>query len=199
MKKNRSFEIQKPFRIPSNLSICFNGTQFLLQGPLGTNVFNANELDKHANLGFQIESGRISFYKLQGATLQHPSRPQKTKKSTSHVSFKSNLEARLDGITCGFLKTLHLVGTGYRVRVIDKLSNILILRLGTSKDIVFRLPKGILAHAIKTTKVCFFSIDYQELTQVCAQIKALKKPDPYKGKGVLEENQIVELKLGKRK
>lgn len=103
-----------------------------------------------------------------------------------------------EGVTNGFTKTLELVGVGYRAAMNG---NNLDLSLGYSHNIIFDLPKEIICETKmekgKPPTVTLSSIDKQLLGQVAAKIRSLRKPEPYKGKGVRFAGEVVRRKAGK--
>lgn len=99
----------------------------------------------------------------------------------------------VEGVTKGFSKTLEVVGVGYKVAV---KGNIVELALGFSHPVIVELPKGIEAKA-EGTKLTISGIDKELVGEMCAKIRRLRKPEPYKGKGVKYENEIIRRKAGK--
>lgn len=99
----------------------------------------------------------------------------------------------VEGVTKGFSKTLEVVGVGYKVAV---KGNIVELALGFSHPVIVELPKGIEAKA-EGTKLTISGIDKELVGEMCARIRRLRKPEPYKGKGVKYENEIIRRKAGK--
>ena len=93
-------------------------------------------------------------------------------------------------------KKLELVGVGYR-SFIDK-ENLLYFKLGFSHFIVFKVPLTLKTICFKSTNVCFFGNSLQEITQLISKIRSYKKPEPYKGKGILYKNEKIILKEGKK-
>lgn len=103
-----------------------------------------------------------------------------------------------EGVTNGYTKVLELVGVGYRAAVAGQQLD---MSLGYSHNIIFDLPKEIVATAAmekgQPPRVTLTSIDKQLLGQVAAKIRGLRKPEPYKGKGVRFQGEIVRRKAGK--
>lgn len=104
----------------------------------------------------------------------------------------------VEGVTNGFKLELELVGVGYRAAVTGQLLD---MSLGYSHNIVFELPKEVSATAVmekgKPPLVTLESIDKQLVGQVAAKIRSLRKPEPYKGKGVRFKGEVVRRKAGK--
>jgi len=100
------------------------------------------------------------------------------------------------GVSAGFTVTLNLVGVGYRASVAG---NRIVLQLGFSHDVVYDLPAGISAKCEKPTEIVISGSSKQQVGQIAAEIRNYRKPEPYKGKGVIRENEYVVRKEGKKK
>jgi len=100
----------------------------------------------------------------------------------------------IEGVTKGFRKSLEIQGVGYRAA---KAGEDLNLTLGFSHPVVYKAPKGISFVTEGTTKIHVDGIDKQLVGQVAAEIRAIRPPEPYKGKGVRYEGEFVRKKLGK--
>jgi len=98
------------------------------------------------------------------------------------------------GVSAGFTVTLNLVGVGYRASVAG---NKIVLQLGFSHDVVYALPAGISAKCDKPTEIAISGSSKQLVGQIAAEIRNYRKPEPYKGKGVIRENEYVVRKEGK--
>lgn len=117
------------------------------------------------------------------------------KRSRSFHGLMRTLVANMvEGVSKGFEKKLEIVGIGYRSEL--KGEN-LALYLGYSHPIDFPLPKGISAEVEKQTLVTIKGIDKELVGQVAAKIRDLRKPDPYKGKGVKYAGEVLKKKAGK--
>ncbi|RTL81862.1 MAG: 50S ribosomal protein L6 [Hyphomicrobiales bacterium] len=100
------------------------------------------------------------------------------------------------GVTAGFEKKLEITGVGYRAAVQGK---VLQLALGYSHDVNYPIPAGIVIATPKPTEIMISGIDKQQVGQVAAEIRALRGPEPYKGKGVKYANEFIFRKEGKKK
>lgn len=100
----------------------------------------------------------------------------------------------VDGVSKGFEKKLEIVGVGYKAVLQGSVVN---LSLGFSHPILYQLPEGITATLPSQTQVTISGIDKQLVGQVAAEIRAFRKPEPYKGKGVKYADEIVKRKAGK--
>jgi len=100
----------------------------------------------------------------------------------------------VEGVSKGFEKKLEIVGVGYRAAVQGKVLN---LSLGYSHPILYNLPEGISVNIENQTQVTVSGIDKQLVGQVAAEIRAFRKPEPYKGKGVKYADEVIKRKAGK--
>lgn len=100
----------------------------------------------------------------------------------------------VEGIFKGFTKTLLLQGVGYKAVLKGRE---LVLSLGFSHDILYKVPEGITVELLELTKIKISGIDKQKVGQVAADIREFRKPEPYKGKGVRYEGEYVRRKAGK--
>ena len=98
------------------------------------------------------------------------------------------------GVTTGFTKTLVITGVGYRAEIQGK---ILMLNLGFSNDIFVTIPEGLTVTADAQGKVTISGISKQLVGEFSAQIRKLRMPEPYKGKGIRYENEVIRRKVGK--
>lgn len=95
-------------------------------------------------------------------------------------------------------KKLKFIGVGYRAFEIEKLENLLMFKLGYSHFLYFKIPLKLKISCRKFTKLFIFGNSYQDVTQTAALIRSCKKPEPYKGKGILYETEKIILKEGKK-
>jgi len=98
------------------------------------------------------------------------------------------------GVSTGFEKKLEIVGVGYKAVVHGSVVN---LSLGFSHPVLYQLPDGIKATAVSQTQLTISGIDKQLVGQVAAEIRAFRKPEPYKGKGVKYADEVIVRKAGK--
>lgn len=111
-----------------------------------------------------------------------------------HGLCRSLLNNAVIGVSAGFKKELEILGIGYRAAVKGKDVE---LQLGYSHVILYRIPEEIQISVEKNTRVSIEGIDKQKVGQVAAEIRALRPPEPYKGKGVRYKGEIVRRKVGK--
>jgi large subunit ribosomal protein L6 len=109
---------------------------------------------------------------------------------------RAHLANMVTGVSKGYERKLELVGVGYRAAVQGKVLN---LTLGFSHVVNFPIPDGISMETPSQTEVIIKGIDRQKIGQVCAKIRAIRPPEPYKGKGVRFAGEQITLKEGKKK
>jgi large subunit ribosomal protein L6 len=111
-------------------------------------------------------------------------------------STRAHLANMVAGVTKGYEKKLELVGVGFRAAVAGKTLN---LTLGFSHPVSFPIPEGITIEAPSQTEVVIKGADKQRVGQVAAEIRGIRPPEPYKGKGVKYADEKISLKEGKKK
>ena len=111
-------------------------------------------------------------------------------------TYRSLLANVMDGVTKGFERKLEITGVGYRAALQGKNLQI---QLGYSHDIVYPIPEGITIVVPKPTEIVVTGIDGQKVGHVAAEIRAFRKPEPYKGKGVKYSDEYIFRKEGKKK
>lgn len=108
----------------------------------------------------------------------------------------SLLKNKIIGISQGYSVTLNLVGVGFKANIIE---DHLVLKLGYSHDVKYKIPSTVIIELIKSDQIRIFGLIKKDVYQTVFEIQSLKKVDPYKGKGILLENQKLYLKEGKKK
>jgi large subunit ribosomal protein L6 len=109
---------------------------------------------------------------------------------------RAHIANMVTGVSKGYERKLELVGVGYRAAVQGK---VLGLTLGFSHAVNFPIPEGISMETPSQTEIIIKGIDRQKIGQVCAKIRAIRPPEPYKGKGVRYSGEQITLKEGKKK
>ena len=109
-------------------------------------------------------------------------------------TFRSLIQNMVVGVTEGYVKELELIGVGYRAKSQGKTLN---LTLGFSHPVNYEIPEGIDVSTPSQTEVTIAGIDKQKVGQVAAELRAIRPPEPYKGKGVLLEGEQILRKAGK--
>ncbi len=168
-----------PIDIPDGAKVALEGGVFRAEGPKG-------KVTQAIAEGIQvvIEDGQVKV-----------SRPDDTGPSRAkHGLVRALLQNAVTGVSEGFKKELELVGVGYRAEVAGKVIN---FRLGYSHPVVFDIPEGISVEIDRNNIISIFGADRQQVGQVTAEIRALRKPDAYKGKGLRYKGERLRLKVGK--
>ncbi|MBN1699518.1 MAG: 50S ribosomal protein L6 [Spirochaetales bacterium] len=123
------------------------------------------------------------------------SRKNETKRAKSmHGLYRNLIRNMMIGVTEGFTRVLQIIGVGYKAEL---KGNILVLNLGYANPIEYTIPDGITCRVEANTKLVLQGIDKQKLGKACAEIRAFRPPEPYKGKGIRYENEYVRKKVGK--
>jgi len=111
-----------------------------------------------------------------------------------HGLYRNLLHNMVTGVSAGFSRSLLITGVGYRAEV---QGNLLVLSLGYSSDIYVGIPEGLSVAADASGKVTVSGIDKQRVGELAAQIRKLRPPEPYKGKGIRYEDEQIQRKVGK--
>ena len=167
-----------PITVPEGVKIEKNSSSLLINGPKGKLSVNLFE-----ELDLKIDKDSI------GVSVKNDD----THSRAMHGTVRQLISNAIEGVNSGFSKHLEIVGVGYNVK---SQGTRLIFQLGFSHDIILELPDGIEADAQKN-KLEIKGIDKQLVGQVSAKIRALKKPEPYKGKGIRYKDEYVRSKQGK--
>ena len=169
-----------PIPVPSGVEITLDGQTVTVKGPKGTLT--------------HVVSEPIKVEKAEDGTLA-VSRPDDERGSRSLHGLTRTLVANMViGVTEGYAKAMEIRGVGYRVAA--KGSD-LEFALGYSHPVPVQAPDGISFEVQSPTKFVVRGIDKQKVGEVAANIRKLRKPDPYKGKGVRYEGEQIKLKVGK--
>lgn len=168
---------------PEGVTIRHQQHHLIFQGPLGVSSLNLHTIDPTGMCGIRVHNApsRIEYISMS-----------KSRHGLLHRLFTN----KMVGVTRGYVVTLKMSGIGYRASLQN---NTLSLKCGYSHDILYGVPESIHVFLVDPTLICLFGIDKNELTQVAVSIRALRKPSPYKGKGIRLSHETVVLKTGKRK
>ncbi|MFC6237193.1 50S ribosomal protein L6 [Longivirga aurantiaca] len=169
-----------PISVPSGVSVDIDGSTVTVKGPKGT-------------LSHEVASP-IEVAKDEDGTLT-VTRPNDERLSRSlHGLTRTLVSNMVVGVTDGYTKALEISGTGYRV--VAKGTD-LEFALGYSHPILIEAPEGISFAVESPTKFSVSGIDKQQVGEVAATLRKLRKPDPYKGKGVRYAGEVIRRKAGK--
>ncbi|PRD24123.1 UNVERIFIED_CONTAM: rplF [Trichonephila clavipes] len=170
-----------PVTLPAGVSITQNGQVVALKGKNG-------ELTLNVNPAVEIV--------VDGNVLRTVPREGFENANAQAGTARALLNSMVIGVTDGFTQKLELVGVGYRAKAEGKVLN---LSLGFSHPVAFEVPAGITVETPTQTEILVKGADKQLVGQVSANIRAYRKPEPYKGKGVRYANENVRRKEAKKK
>jgi large subunit ribosomal protein L6 len=174
---------KKPITIPAGVTVSVKDAVVTVKGPKGT-------------LTQEVDRDIIVEVVADEVIVKRPT--EQIRHRAMHGLYRSLISNLVKGVTEGYKKELELVGVGFKAA---NTGNILDLALGYSHNIIFEIPKEL---TISTTtekgqnpKIFLESADKQLIGQVAAKIRGLRKPEPYKGKGVRYSDEVVRRKAGK--
>ncbi len=170
-----------PIPVPTGVDVSIDGQAVTVKGPKG-------QLDHVVAAPITVAKGDDGAVEV--------SRPDDERVSKSLHGLSRTLIANMvTGVTQGYEKRLEIVGVGYRVQA--KGPSTLELALGYSHSITFEAPEGITFAVDSPTRLAVHGIDKQRVGEVAANIRKLRKPEPYKGKGIRYAGEQVRRKVGK--
>ncbi len=170
---------KKPIAIPDGVEVQIQDNIVKVKGPLGSlkRVFRPSMQLKQEDK--QILVNRSSNSKLHRSL---------------HGLTRTLIANMVEGVTSGFQKVLEIRGTGYRAQFKD---DALVLQLGFSHPVIVKPPEGISLEAPALNRIVVKGTDKELVGQTAARIRAIRKPEPYKGKGIRYEGEWVRKKAGK--
>ncbi len=172
---------KNPIVVPKGAEISISGSSISVKGPLGTLTQTLHDAVKILQ-----DDGQLTF----AAT--NESREANAMSGT----MRALVNNMVVGVTKGFEKKLSLVGVGYRAQAQgDKLN----LTLGFSHPVVHQMPSGVKCETPTQTEILIKGVDRQKVGQTAAEVRAYRKPEPYKGKGVRYADEVVLIKETKKK
>jgi large subunit ribosomal protein L6 len=170
---------KKPITIPGGVTVSRSGSVISVKGPKGE-LFT----EVHPNITVELNNDEIVV-----------TRPDDSKLNKAlHGLTRALLNNSIEGVTNSYRKQLDIVGVGYRAEL--KGQNLLI-NIGYSHPIYFMPPEGVTLEAPTPTQIVITGIDKQLVGLVAAKIRSIRKPEPYKGKGIKYSNEIIQRKAGK--
>jgi len=172
---------KKAVSIPPGVTAKLDGQSISVKGAKGELKFTAPDM-----VGLKIEGGAVHF---------EPRGEDKRARAMWGMA-RASVQNLVVGVTKGFEKRLEINGVGYKAALAGKN---LQLSLGYSHDVVFAVPTGVTVATPKPTEITIAGADKRQVGQVAAEIRALRPPEPYKGKGVKYVNEFIFRKEGKKK
>jgi large subunit ribosomal protein L6 len=170
---------RKVIAVPAGVKVSISETALEVQGPKGRLSTPVPPGIKFAQQGQELTCQRANDERQQRAF---------------HGLARALAQNAIKGVTEGFSKDLDIVGVGYRAQVEG---NKVVLALGFSHPVEYVVPEGIKVAVEKQTRVTISGIDRQKVGQVAAEIRRLRRPDPYKQKGIRYVGEVLKKKAGK--
>ena len=172
---------KNPIQVPDNLDVKLSSNGISVKGPLGDLSLNLTS-DINVDLKDKIITVKSTNVSKHSRSMSG--------------TIRTLISNMIFGVSTGFEKKLTLVGVGYRAQVEgDKLN----MNLGFSHPVIHKMPSGVKAITPSQTEIVLKGIDKQQVGQVAAEIRAYRKPEPYKGKGVRYADERIILKEAKKK
>nr|WP_321306489.1 50S ribosomal protein L6 [uncultured Sphaerochaeta sp.] len=168
-----------PITVPQGVKVAINGGLINVEGPKGK-----LSCPTRPEVVINIKESEINVVP----------RDESKESNSFQGLYRQLVNNMVIGVSKGFSKTLMINGVGFRA---DLKANILTLNLGYSELIEVVLPQGITATVENPNKVTISGIDKQLVGQTCAEIRSLREPEPYKGKGIRYEDEVIRRKAGK--
>lgn len=172
---------KSPIALPAGVEVTLGADVITVKGPLGSLQMPASPAVSVTQEGASLLCARVEGA-VNGAALWG--------------TVRANLNNMVMGVSKGFQKKLTLVGVGYRAQAQGDVLN---LTLGFSHPVAHKIPAGIKAETPTQTEILIKGMDKQQVGQVAAEIRAYRKPEPYKGKGVRYADEVVVIKETKKK
>lgn len=170
---------RRPIEIPQGVEVTLDGNTVRVKGPRGQ-----LERTLHAEMVIEREDGVLRVNRPSDAPTHR----------ALHGLSRTLVANMIEGVTAGFKKTLEIVGVGYRA---ETKPFGLTLQLGYSHPIDYKAPEGITLRAVSPTVVEVEGSNKEVVGQVAAEIRSLRPPEPYKGKGVKYQGEVIRRKAGK--
>jgi len=168
-----------PVKVPGGVKVSFANDEMTVEGPKGKLKQKYHPVITFENKGGEIVVGRTSEEKQVKAF---------------HGLYRNLLNNMVTGVSAGFNRSLIVTGVGYRAEVQGKL---LAMSLGYSNDIYVAIPEGLSVVVDQGGKITISGIDKQRVGEFAAQVRKLRGPEPYKGKGIRYDNEVIKRKVGK--
>ena len=171
---------KKPIRIPSGVKVQIEGATVRAEGPKG-------------KLAQPVPAGLSARLENDALVITRVGDDRRVR--ALHGLARALVANMVAGVKDGFEKKLEIVGIGYRAQLQGR---VIQLALGYSHPVIFPLPEGITAEIDKQTAITLRGADKALLGETAAKLRALRKPDPYKGKGVRYADEVIRRKVGKK-
>lgn len=172
---------KRPVALPSGVTVSVAGQEMAVKGAKGE-----LKLKLVPEVSIEVKDGKAWVKPIN----------KETRSRMMWGTYRNQLNNMVEGVSKGFTTVLEIQGVGFRASA-DK--NYLTIALGYSHEIKYAVPAGIEIKAVKPTELTITGADRKLVGQVAAEIRSLRKPEPYKGKGVRKQGEHVRTKEGKKK
>ena len=170
---------KQSIQVPENIDVLIENSQILVKGKLG-------ELSLSYDSRITV-TNEDNCIKVQRTT-------DKRKDRELHGLYRALINNMIEGVSKGFQKELHLVGVGYTA---EKKGDYLLVNVGFSHPIYFEIPTQISIEVSNPTTILIKGFDKQNVGDMAAKIRSVRKPEPYKGKGIKYSDEFIRRKAGK--
>lgn len=170
---------KKPVVVPKGVKVALEGTAFKVEGPVGK---------------VTVEIPPQVSVKMQGDTIAVHRQGEERQHRAAHGLVRTLIANAIEGAVKGWKRELEINGVGYRAAVQGQVLN---LAMGFSHPVEFKLPPGIKAEVDKQTRITLTGADKALVGETAAKIRAIRPPEPYKGKGIKYVEEVIRRKAGK--
>lgn len=168
-----------PVAVPAGVTVTIKDNEIAVKGAKGE---LKQKFSKNVEVAF--ENNEVTVKPLNASR----------QANADHGLYRSLIKDMVEGVTNGFTKSLMINGVGFRAEVKGKE---LIMNLGYSNDFIAIIPEGLAVVADPSGKIAVSGINKQQIGEFCAQIRKLRLPEPYKGKGIRYSTEVIRRKVGK--
>ena len=171
---------ERKLTIPEGVTVTIDGNSVLVKGSKGELTLNVSPLVEVV---------------VEESILRTTQKQESKKANMMQGTTNSLLKSMIEGVSKGFEKGLEAVGVGYRFNV---QGNKIVVNAGYSHPVEVTIPEGLSAELVNNTEIIIKGIDKQKVTEFAANVRKIREPEPYKGKGIRYKGEIVRRKEGKK-
>jgi large subunit ribosomal protein L6 len=172
---------KKPVAVPANVKVALSGCAVTVEGPLGKLQY---EHRPEVSVAFDEAARRLVVSR----------RGDERAARAFHGLTRALLANMVEGVTKGYRKSLEIVGVGYSAKLQGQ---VLVLNIGFAHPVVMPIPEGLKVELPSATQVVIKGADKQLVGEFAAEVRAVRKPEPYQGKGIRYSGEVVRRKAGK--
>ena len=168
-----------PIEVPKGVTVDVTAEKVTVKGPKGE-----RSMPLRREIGVSLDGSTLTGQPKTGGRFAHAMRG----------TTRALIANMITGVTTGFVKKLEVSGVGYEV---DLKGSTLVMKLGFNMPVKFEVPSTVKVECPTLTTIVVSGTDNQQVGQVASEIRKLRKPEPYKGKGIKYENEVIKRKAGK--